>query len=509
MRLTRYVAGLATVAVLSLWLHSSTIRRVRRSVAPPIEGPPRVIRGLDSDAVPEIHDKYLIFRLNLGYGWGDNVRGLLHAYALGAIHDRSLLVDWKDPSHGLDLGQQFGYQHFVPRHVAWNTTAIPPEFVNVEPRGAFNKKHHSEVCTRPSAEPVDRKEIRRIVKEIADNELGDHVLTMYPGFSWAFASVIAEQSKNVVVQYHGMMAPNTILESFEDNADIGAIMTSIRPTWSSLRYFNSKARKAKPWISLNAFHELFEVSKELVVYLDRTLSRTFLLYDPADADWVPQEAELGGVQQQVWTYVQTLSPIQKRLLFGSLIEGVGDFLRLGPFAHCRQQSLSASLQERLSLSTFEDEELDGIRRRMLSLFPPSWKLFGIHFREGDKHSSLQLVGDYRKKREDSMGCFAWIDPNRKDLFGIFLADNFEARDFVLQRHRDRLIVPLLPATTKFKELHMSYTLGDAKFVTIFRTMVVEWLLLVNADELRTTRSGFNTSASVAGGVNNVKCREEK
>lgn len=106
----------------------------------------------------------------------------------------------------------------------------------------------------------------------------------------------------------------------------------------------------------------------------------------------------------------------------------------------------------------------------------------------------------------SMGCFSWIDPAKPHEYGIFLADNFDARDFVLERHRERLIVPLLPDTSKYKELHMSYTLGDASFLKIFRTMVVEWLLLVNVDEVRSTRSGFNTSATVAGGINNVKCQ---
>lgn len=416
---SKAASGLITVVALSLWVCGRSLRHMAHVRQPPAT---RLevrdfVRGLDDDAEPEVREKYLIFRLNLGYGWGDNIRGLLHAHALGAIHDRRLLVDWKDPSHGLNLGQEFGFRHFVPRHVAWNMTTVPSEYVQSEPRGAVSLASRPRDCVAAKAAPVNADEVRRLVKEIADNELGDHVLTMYPGFSWAFASVIAEQSKNVVVQYHGMMAPNTILESFEENDHVNAIMTSIRPTWSSLRYFVSRARKAKPWVRLNGFNELFQMSRELSVYMDRALSRTVLLIDPEDDAWTPDKADLGAAQLRVLSAVNDLTAEQRKDLFSKLALGLTDFMRLGPFAHCRSSGLSQAFSDRLAAVRFKDERLEQVRHKLLQIFPADWRLIGIHFREGDRYSTLHLVGDFRKKREDVSS-----EVNHDAVYGLLLLD---------------------------------------------------------------------------------------
>ena len=250
--------------------------------------------------------------------------------------------------------------------------------------------------------------------------------------------------------------------------------------------WTSVARQADIWF------RLLSPTDFLRTQLDRTICRTFFLTDHHDPAWEFGDAH-SIYQQALQRLMRNWSSVQRLQVMTPICTGLSEVLRLSPWTATAHEGLFLSeallrvFRESAEALIPEKEsrlQFDILRDHMQPILERGF--FAVHYRTGDRVAKLHRRSDTRNPPTPE-GVQRCID--MAPGLGLFMSDHAELRQKMLVN--DRLIPLSVP---EYKLLHNAAQNGP-DLRTAWDSLLSEWLLLLQMDEIVVTNSGFGGSAA--------------
>ena len=437
---------------------------------------------------PVVSDKACIFRVSGLNGWGDIMGGIYTMFEACTANRRGFLMD--GPDHILN-------RYFVPREYMWSLVPQPPltgisgavqpplaEIVLSNETYSISNNDNSayeRIVARFDSEKKKIKhrlwyhrhlmgDVGRIGADFPFMET-DRLTTI-----WAVQATVSR-----VTGFMGQLEAPIVIAFSEKGQALPSRLFRGEISWSSVR------RQADIWF------RLLSPTDFLRTQLERTICRTFFLTDHLDPTWKPDTAH-SIYPQALERVIRNWSSVQRLQVMTPICTGLSEVLRLSPWTSSVQEglSLSEALLKvfRLSAEALIPEkesrlQFDILRNHMVPILESGF--FAVHYRTGDRVAKLHQRNDKRNEPtpEGTQRCI-----DMAPGLGLFMSDHAKLREKMLVN--DRLIPLSVP---EYKLLHNAAHKGR-KLQDAWDSLLTEWLLLIQMDQIVVTNSGFGGSAAM-------------